>query len=42
MNKDWKLYANHILDCISKIKQIQSRGDITQDSILRCNQKSPT
>jgi uncharacterized protein with HEPN domain len=34
MKKDWKLYANHILDCIAKIKQIKARGDITKDDVL--------
>jgi uncharacterized protein with HEPN domain len=34
MKKDWKLYANHILDCIVKIKQIKARGDITKDDVL--------
>lgn len=34
MKKDWKLYANHILDCIAKINQIKARGDITEDEVL--------
>ncbi|MFI4957484.1 MAG: DUF86 domain-containing protein [Gammaproteobacteria bacterium] len=34
MKKDWKLYANHILDCIAKINQIKARGDITKDDVL--------
>lgn len=34
MKKDWKLFANHILDCIAKINQIRARGDITKDSVL--------
>ena len=34
MKKDWKLYANHILDCIAKINQIKARGDITKDEVL--------
>lgn len=34
MKKDWKLYANHILDCITKINQIKARGDITKDDVL--------
>ncbi len=34
MNKDWKPYAYHILECILKIEQIGKRGDLTQDVIL--------
>ena len=34
MTKHWKPYALHILDCIHKIKDIQERGDITNDVIL--------
>ncbi len=34
MKKDWKPYALHILDCITKIYHIQKQGDITKDSIL--------
>ncbi len=34
MKKDWKLFANHILDCIEKINKIKTLGDITQDSVL--------
>lgn len=34
MKKDWKLFANHILDCIVKINHIRARGDITKDSVL--------
>ena len=34
MKKDWKLFANHILDCIAKINKIKTLGDITQDSVL--------
>ncbi len=34
MTKDWKLYAHHILDCISKVKDIHHRGDIGNDFVL--------
>ena len=34
MNKDWKPYALHILDCAKKIKRIEDRGDISCDDIL--------
>lgn len=34
MKKDWRLYAHHIVDCITKIKHIQSRGNITNDDVL--------
>ena len=34
MTKDWKAYAQHILDCIEKIKRIQQRGNILDDDIL--------
>lgn len=34
MPKDWKLYLFHALECIDKIKIIQSRGDISSDFIL--------
>lgn len=34
MSKDWHSYANHILDCIAKIRRIEQRGDIIHDEIL--------
>ena len=34
MKKDWRLYAHHIIDCINKIRRIQSRGDVTVDDVL--------
>jgi len=34
MSKPWKPYAHHILDCITKIQRIQSRGNIVEDDIL--------
>ncbi len=34
MNKDWTVYARHILDAIEQINKIQQRGDILEDSIL--------
>lgn len=34
MKKSWELYAHHILDCVTKIRLIQARGDLTQDDIL--------
>jgi len=33
MTKDWRVYAQHVLDAIGKIKRIQIRGDILQDDI---------
>lgn len=34
MSKAWQPYAHHILDCITKIRRIMARGDITEDDIL--------
>lgn len=34
MSKDWRRYAQHILDVIEKIARIRQRGDITEDDIL--------
>ncbi|MGG6240377.1 HepT-like ribonuclease domain-containing protein [Nodosilinea sp. AN01ver1] len=34
MSKSWRPYALHILDAIAKIRQIQARGDLTEDVIL--------
>ncbi len=34
MSKSWQPYALHILDAITKIRQIQGRGDLTEDVIL--------
>lgn len=34
MSKSWKPYAHHILDSITKIQRIQSRGNIVEDDIL--------
>lgn len=34
MSKSWQPYALYILDAIAKIRQIQARGDLTQDVIL--------
>jgi uncharacterized protein with HEPN domain len=34
MSKSWRPYALHILDAIAKIRQIQARGDLTEDFIL--------
>ena len=34
MTKNWKVYAQHVLDAIGKIKRIQIRGDILQDDIF--------
>ncbi len=34
MTKDWKLYAQHMLDCIRKIKLIYDRGNIETDFVL--------
>ena len=34
MSKNWRPYALHILDAIAKIRQIQARGDLTQDFVL--------
>ncbi|MBB3192186.1 HepT-like ribonuclease domain-containing protein [Halomonas cerina] len=34
MSKNWRLYAQHILDVIDKVERIRQRGDITEDDIL--------
>lgn len=34
MSKDWRAYAEHILDAIGKIQRIEERGDLRQDEIL--------
>lgn len=34
MSKSWRPYAHHILDSITKIQRIQSRGNIVEDDIL--------
>ena len=34
MIKPWQPYAWHVLDCITKIRRIQVRGDLIQDDIL--------
>ena len=34
MNKDWKVYAQYILDTIAKVERIQSRGSLLDDDIL--------
>jgi uncharacterized protein with HEPN domain len=34
VSKNWRPYALHILDAIAKIRQIQARGDLTQDFVL--------
>lgn len=34
MSKPWQPYALHILDAISKIRQIQARGDLTKDFVF--------
>ncbi len=34
MSKPWQPYALHILDAIERIRNIQSRGDVTQDHVL--------
>ena len=34
MSKSWQPYAQHILDAIARIRNIQARGDLTQDQIL--------
>lgn len=35
MSKPWQPYALDILDAISKIRQIQTRGNITQVSAVK-------
>jgi uncharacterized protein with HEPN domain len=32
--KDWRPYARHILDTVTKIRRIQERGSIVADDIL--------
>lgn len=34
MSKRWQPYALHILDAIERIRQIQARGDLTEDQVL--------
>ena len=34
MSKDWRVYAQHVLDTIEKIQRIEHRGEITQDEVL--------
>jgi uncharacterized protein with HEPN domain len=34
MSKDWRAYAEHILDAIGKIQRIEGRGDLRKDDIL--------
>lgn len=34
MSKTWRVYAEHILDAIGKIRHIQQRGDLTKDEVL--------
>jgi uncharacterized protein with HEPN domain len=34
VSKHWRPYALHILDAIGRIRQIQARGDLTQDQVL--------
>lgn len=34
MSKQWQAYAHHILDAIQILRQIQQRGDLTEDRIL--------
>ena len=34
MSKCWHLYAQHILDAITKIQRIQARGNIESDDVL--------
>ncbi len=34
MNKDWRAYADHILECVAKLERIEARGDILDDDIL--------
>lgn len=32
--KDWQAHARHVLDAMDRLRQIQARGDMTQDLIL--------
>jgi len=34
VTKDWRPYARHILDTVSRIRRIQERGSIVADDIL--------
>lgn len=34
MNKPWQPYALHILDAIARIRRIQARGDLREDTVL--------
>jgi uncharacterized protein with HEPN domain len=34
MNKDWQVYAQHILDAIAKVRRIEQRGSLLEDDVL--------
>lgn len=34
MSKDWRVYAQHVLAAIEKIRRIEQRGDLTRDEVL--------
>ena len=34
MSKDWRLYAEHIVETVEKIRRVEERGDIRQDEAL--------
>jgi hypothetical protein len=34
VSRTWRVYAEHILDTVEKIRRIQQRGDLTQDEVL--------
>lgn len=34
MSKDWRPYAQHILDAIEKLRRIRQRGDLAKDEVL--------
>lgn len=34
MSRDWKVYAQHIVRAIAKIRRIEKRGDLRDDDVL--------
>ena len=34
MSKDWRLYAEHVVETVEKIRRVEERGDIREDETL--------
>ena len=34
MSRDWRLYAEHIVETVEKIRRVEERGDIRKDEAL--------